>query len=117
MSYSYTEKKRIRKEFSNLTDIINVPHLLHNQVGSYQGFLQKDIDPNKRKNIGLESAFKSIFPIVSNSGYAEIHYINYTLSKPLVDLDECHIRGVHYASPIKVKLKLILYDKNKSLEN
>ncbi|WP_119344125.1 DNA-directed RNA polymerase subunit beta [Facilibium subflavum] len=111
MPYSYAEKKRIRKEFGSLPNILDVPYLLAVQVDSYKQFLQKDEAPKSRKEIGLEAAFKSVFPITSLSGYSELHYVSYKLGEPAFDENECHIRGVSYAAPLRVKLRLVIYDK------
>ncbi|WP_395946129.1 DNA-directed RNA polymerase subunit beta [Caedibacter taeniospiralis] len=117
MSYSYAEKKRIRKEFGNLPNILDVPYLLAVQVNSYKEFLQQDVKPQSRKNIGLEAAFKSVLPIVSVSGYSELHYVNYRLGEPVFDENECGIRGVTYAAPLRVKLRLVVYDKDAPVDD
>ncbi|MFZ9034716.1 MAG: DNA-directed RNA polymerase subunit beta [Francisellaceae bacterium] len=111
MPYSYAEKKRIRKEFGKLPNILDVPYLLAVQVDSYRGFLQQDVAPNNRKNTGLEAAFRSVFPIKSISGYSELYYVSYRLGEPVFDENECHIRGTTYAAPLRVKLRLVIYDK------
>ena len=92
MPYSYAEKKRIRKEFGNLPNILDVPYLLTVQVNSYREFLQQDTKPQTRKDRGLEAAFKSVFPIASVSGYSELHYVSYRLGEPAFDENECHIK-------------------------
>ncbi|MBK2125560.1 DNA-directed RNA polymerase subunit beta [Fangia hongkongensis] len=117
MPYSYAEKKRIRKEFGNLPNILDVPYLLAIQVNSYKEFLQRDAKVKDRKDIGLEAAFKSVFPIVSLSGYSELHYVSYRLGEPVFDENECHIRGVTYAAPLRVKLRLVIYDKDAPAED
>ncbi|GGG04226.1 MULTISPECIES: DNA-directed RNA polymerase subunit beta [Cysteiniphilum] len=117
MSYSYAEKKRIRKEFGNLPNILDVPYLLAVQVNSYKEFLQQDVKAQNRKNNGLEAAFKSVFPIASVSGYSELHYVSYRLGEPVFDENECSIRGVTYAAPLRVKLRLVIYDKDAPVED
>ncbi|WP_440683364.1 DNA-directed RNA polymerase subunit beta [Cysteiniphilum halobium] len=117
MSYSYAEKKRIRKEFGNLPNILDVPYLLAVQVNSYKEFLQQDVKAQSRKNNGLEAAFKSVFPIASVSGYSELHYVSYRLGEPVFDENECSIRGVTYAAPLRVKLRLVIYDKDAPVED
>ena len=111
MPYSYAEKKRIRKEFGKLPNILDVPYLLTVQKDSYQSFLQRGISADKKKSIGLEAAFTSVFPIISVSGYAELHYVDYTLREPAFDEDECRIRGITYAVSLRVKLRLVIYDR------
>ncbi len=111
MSYSYAEKKRIRKTFGQLKDVIAIPYLLEIQKQSYYDFLQETIDPESRKNKGLQAAFTSIFPIKSLSGNAELQYVSYRLGKPIFDVSECRTRGVTYASPLRVKMRLVVYEK------
>jgi DNA-directed RNA polymerase subunit beta len=111
MSYSFTEKKRIRKSFGKLKENLEVPYLLSTQIDSYKEFLQ-EIDPKNRVEVGLESAFKSAFPIHSHSGNATLEYVSYNLGKPIFNVRECQLRGISYASPLKVLTRLIIYDKD-----
>jgi len=111
MSYSFTEKKRIRKDFGKRAEILPVPYLLATQVESYQGFLQMGQDAQARRNIGLHAALDSVFPIKSHSGNAEIGYVDYHFGEPAFDVRECQIRGLTYAAPLRVKLRLVIYDK------
>jgi len=104
-------KKRIRKNFGKIPQILKIPYLLQSQIKSYQLFLQEDISPDKRKKIGLEAAFKSVFPIKDNSKTAELQYISYILGKPRFTEDECRMRGTTYSVRLQVKLRLILFDK------
>ena len=114
MAYSYTEKKRIRKDFGKLPDVMEVPYLLAIQLDSYRKFTQTGIPLDDRKDIGLHAAFKSVFPIVSYSGSAALEYVSYTLGKPVFDVTECVLRGATYAVPLRVKVRLIIYDKESS---
>ncbi len=114
MAYSFTEKKRIRKNFGTSKDVMEVPYLLAIQLDSFRKFLQADIPPEGRKEVGLEGAFKSVFPISSFSGNAGLEYISYRLGKPAFDERECRTRGVSYSAPLKVKLRLVIYDKESS---
>ncbi|MCU7836357.1 MAG: DNA-directed RNA polymerase subunit beta [gamma proteobacterium symbiont of Taylorina sp.] len=114
MAYSFTEKKRIRKNFGTSKDVMEVPYLLAIQLDSFRRFLQADITPDARKDVGLEGAFKSVFPISSFSGNAGIEYISYRLGKPAFDERECRTRGVTYSAPLRVKLRLVIYDKESS---
>ncbi len=120
MAYSYTEKKRIRKDFGKLPHVMDIPYLLAIQLDSYQKFTQADKSPGQRLDYGLHAAFKSVFPIVSYSGSAALEYVSYVLGKPAFDVNECILRGVTYAVPLRVKVRLIIYDKesaNKSIKD
>ncbi|QQD20438.1 DNA-directed RNA polymerase subunit beta [Venatoribacter cucullus] len=111
MAYSYTEKKRIRKDFGKLPSVMDVPYLLAIQIDSYRKFLQEGATAEERIDIGLHAAFKSVFPIVSYSGNAALEYVSYRLGTPGFDEKECMLRGVTYAAPLRVKVRLIIYDK------
>jgi len=111
MAYSFTEKKRIRKDFGKRSSILDVPFLLATQIDSYRTFLQEDTPAEKRHNIGLHAAFKTIFPIESYSGNAVLEYVSYRLGKPPFDVRECHLRGATFAAPLRVLLRLVIYDK------
>jgi len=112
MAYSFTEKKRIRKDFGTSKGVMEVPYLLAIQLDSFLNFLQADANPDGRKEIGLEGAFKSVFPIVSFNGNASLEYISYRLGKPAFDERECRTRGVTFSAPLRVKLRLVIYDKD-----
>jgi DNA-directed RNA polymerase subunit beta len=114
MAYSYTEKKRIRKDFGKLPRVMDIPYLLAIQVESYKQFLQDKVDPKKRIDEGLHTAFKSVFPITSYSGNAALEYVSYRLGKPPFNVKECQLRSVTYAVPLRVKVRLIIYDKDSS---
>ena len=114
MAYSYTEKKRIRKDFSKLPTVMDIPYLLGIQVDSYMQFLQEGIDVDERTHSGLHAAFRSVFPIASYSGNAALEYVDYRLGKPVFDVKECQSRSVTYAAPLRVKVRLIIYDKDSS---
>ncbi len=111
MAYSFTEKKRIRKDFGKLSEVMEIPYLLSIQVDSYGKFLQEDVAAAERKEIGLHAAFRSVFPIVSYSGSAALEYVEYRLGKPAFDVKECVSRGITYAAPLRVKVRLIIYDR------
>ena len=112
MAYSFTEKKRIRKDFSKQKTILDVPFLLATQIDSFRTFLQLDNKPDERENVGLHAAFSSVFPIVSHSGNAVLEYVSYRLGEPPFDVRECQLRGVTYAAPLRVLVKLVIYDKD-----
>lgn len=114
MAYSYTEKKRIRKDFGKLPRVMDVPYLLAIQLDSYRSFLQADKPVDAFADVGLNAAFKSVFPIVSYSGSAALEYVSYRLGVPVFDEKECMLRGVTYAAPLRVKVRLIIYDKDSS---
>ncbi|TCK06005.1 DNA-directed RNA polymerase subunit beta [Marinobacterium mangrovicola] len=115
MAYSYTEKKRIRKNFGKLPQVMDVPYLLAIQLDSYRKFLQAGSDQAEgRKDEGLHAAFNSVFPIVSYSGNAALEYAGYRLGEPVFDVNECQQRGVTYAAPLRVKVRLIIYDRDSS---
>jgi len=111
MAYSFTEKKRIRKNFGKLPSILDVPYLLSIQLDSYKKFLQEDLAPEQRSEGGLHAAFKSVFPIVSYSGNAALEYVSYRLGEPVFDVKECQLRGLTYAAPLRVLVRLVIYDK------
>ncbi|MEX0708367.1 MAG: DNA-directed RNA polymerase subunit beta [Woeseia sp.] len=114
MAYSFTEKKRIRKNFGKRPTILEVPYLLSIQLDSYSKFLQLDGEEADRDNIGLHAAFQTVFPIVSYSGNAALEYVSYRLGEPVFDVKECQMRGLTYAAPIRVKVRLVIYDKEAS---
>lgn len=113
-TYSYTEKKRIRKDFGKHPSTIGTPPLLELQIESYRKFLQADVESEQRSFFGLHAAFKSVFPIVSFSGYAELEYVGYRLGEPVFDVKECKSRGLTYGASLRVKVRLIHYDKDAS---
>jgi DNA-directed RNA polymerase subunit beta len=112
MAYSFTEKKRIRKDFGKRPVIMDAPYLLSIQLDSYRKFLQRDVGAEKRQESGLHSAFQSVFPIVSYSGAAALEYVSYELGTPVFDVKECQLRGLTYAAPLRVQVRLVIYDKD-----
>ena len=111
MAYSFTEKKRIRKNFGKQGSILETPYLLAIQLDSYSTFLQANKAEEKREDIGLHAAFKTVFPISSYSGNAILEYVSYRLGEPVFDVKECQLRGLTYAAPLRVKVRLIVLDK------
>ena len=107
MTYSYSEKKRIRKDFGKRPEVLDVPYLLSIQIESFSKF----IEPDAEGEYGLEAAFRSVFPIKSYSGSAELQYVSYRIGEPVFDVKECQIRGVTYSAPLRVKLRMVLFDK------
>jgi DNA-directed RNA polymerase subunit beta len=112
MAYSFTEKKRIRNNFGKSTEVLEVPYLLATQIDSYASFLQLGVEPEKRLDRGLHAAFSSVFPIVSHSGYAVLEYVKYRLGEPAFDVRECQQRGATFAAPLRVLVRLVIYDKD-----
>ncbi len=111
MAYSFTEKKRIRKDFGKRPIILDTPFLLATQIDSYRRFLQDGVAIADRADLGLHAAFKSVFPITSYSGNAALEYVSYRLGEPVFDVRECQLRGTTYAAPLRVLARLVIYDK------
>ena len=111
MTYSFTEKKRIRRQFGTLPNVMELPYLIKTQTDSYADFLQADCEPDKRESRGLEEVFKSIFPINSASSNAALDYISYELGECLYTPEECKTKGISYAVPLYVNLQLRIMDK------
>ena len=112
MAYSFTEKKRIRKDFGKRPSILEVPFLLATQIDSYRKFLQEGVAVEDRTDVGLHAAFKSVFPIESYSGNAVLEYVSYRLGTPVFDVRECQLRGATFAAPLRVLVRLVIYDKD-----
>ncbi len=117
MSYSFTEKKRIRKDFGKHPQVLEVPFLLSTQIDSYKQFLQVEVSESQRKEIGLHGALSSVFPIVSYSGNAALEYVSYRLGAPEFDVTECKLRGMSYGAPLRVTVRLVIYDKDSPARN
>jgi len=111
MAYTFTEKKRIRNDFGKQPNILDVPFLLASQIESYRDFLQLDQDPDARGEKGLHAAFDSVFPIESYSGSARLEYVRYRIGEPGFDVKECQLRGLTYAAPLRVLVRLVINDK------
>ncbi|SEG18754.1 DNA-directed RNA polymerase subunit beta [Nitrosomonas ureae] len=111
MSYSFTEKKRIRKSFAKRASVLPIPFLLATQIESYAAFLQENVVPSKRRTQGLQAAFNSIFPIESHTKNARLDFISYELGSPVFDVKECQQRGLTYASPLRARVRLTIMDK------
>ncbi|CAB5499388.1 DNA-directed RNA polymerase beta subunit (EC [Bathymodiolus thermophilus thioautotrophic gill symbiont] len=112
MAYSFTEKKRIRNNFGSRESILTEPDLLAIQIESFNGFIQAGKE--EKEDVGLHAVFQSVFPITANNGYAEIEYVDYELQQPKFNVEECKLRGTTFASILRVKLNLVLFDKNGS---
>ena len=114
MSYSYTEKKCIRKRFAKRASVLPVPYLRARQLDSYAAFLQANTAPDARKTEGLQAAFKSIFPIESHSRNARLEFVSFMLGVPPFDVKECQQRGLTYAAPLRAKVRLTIMDREAS---
>jgi DNA-directed RNA polymerase subunit beta len=117
MSYSFTEKKRIRKDFGKHPQVLEVPFLLSTQIDSYKQFLQVDAPAAERREIGLHGALSSVFPIESYSGNAKLEYVSYRLGDPEFDVTECKLRGMSYGAPLRVTVRLVIFDKDSPARN
>ncbi len=114
MTYSYTEKKRIRKNFGKSSTVLEVPYLLAMQRDSYAQFLQAGTPPEERQDYGLHAVFSQIFPIESYTGNVELQYVSYNLGEPPFDEEECRLRGATYAAPFNLMVRLVIFDRASS---
>src|SRR5436190_22806252 len=105
---------RIRKNFAKIAHPVDIPNLIEIQKQSYEKFLQAHVDPDKREDFGLQGVFKSVFPIKDFQGTAALEFVSYHLEKPKYDVDECHQRGMTYAAPIKVVVRLVSWEKDEA---
>ncbi len=112
MALTFTEKKRIRKDFGKRPQVLDIPYLLAIQLESYRQYLQTDVPLKERRDKGLHGAFNSVFPIVSYSGYVMLEYVDYNLAEPVFDVRECQQRGLTYATSLRATLRLVIYDKD-----
>jgi DNA-directed RNA polymerase subunit beta len=103
---------RVRKSFSKISKVIEIPNLINIQKQSYDTFLQMDVVPEKRADVGLQAVFKSVFPIRDFNETSSLEFVNYNLEKPKYDVDECRQRGMTFAAPIKVVVRLVVWDKD-----
>jgi len=113
-TYSYTERKRIRKNFGTRESVLQVPYLLQMQQDAYTAFLQAQVPPQRRSMEGLQAVFHAAFPIVSHNGYVEMKFVEYNLAKPAFTVRECQTRGLTYGSAVRAKVQLIIYDRESS---
>ena len=113
MAYSIANNHLLRKHFQEIKRIIDIPNLIDIQKNSYQRFLQAELPPSARQNIGLEAVFRSVFPIKDFSETCSLEYVEYTLGTPKYDVEECHQRGMTFAAPMKVKVRLVSWDVDK----
>ena len=112
MSFSYTEKKRVRRSFEKISSVMELPNLLATQVQSYDAFLQRYVDTDGRLNAGLEQVLNSIFPIESHNGFARMEYSGYSLGEPIFDERECKLKGITYEISLHINCDLFFIDKD-----
>ncbi|ESQ93145.1 DNA-directed RNA polymerase subunit beta [Asticcacaulis benevestitus] len=112
MALSFTQKKRIRKSFGRIPEAIQMPNLIEVQRSSYEQFLQRDVRPANRIDDGLEAVFKSVFPVKDFNERATLEYVSYEFEEPKYDVEECIQRDITYAAPLKVKLRLIVFESD-----
>jgi DNA-directed RNA polymerase subunit beta len=110
MPQTFTARRRIRKSFGRIPEIAVMPNLIEVQRQSYEAFLQRDVRQADRVLHGLEEVFRSVFPIKDFADRAALDFVKYELEEPKYDVDECHQRGMTYAAPLRVTLRLIVWD-------
>ena len=110
ITQTFTPRKRIRKSFGRIPEVAPMPNLIDVQRSSYEGFLQMHIAPDSRTNTGLQEVFRSVFPIDDFAGRGRLEFVYYELEEPKYDVEECIQRGMNYAAPLKVILRLIVWD-------
>src|SRR2546421_6699446 len=110
MAISFNGQKRIRKTFGRIPEVAPMPNLIEVQRSSYDHFLQMGVTAENRANVGLQEVFKSVFPIRDFSERAQLEFVRYELETPKYDTDECQQRGITYAAPLKVTLRLVVWD-------
>ncbi len=107
---------RLRKSFAKTKHLIEIPNLIELQKKSYEAFLQRDVDPDRRGDLGLQGVFKSVFPITDFNNTASLEFVSFSLEPAKYDVDECRQRGMTFAAPIKVTLRLIVFDVDEATE-
>ena len=110
MAKSFTGRKRIRKSFGRIPEIAPMPNLIEVQKSSYDHFLQMAESPEERENVGIQEVFRSVFPIKDFSDRAQLEFVRYELETPKYDVEECQQRGITFAAPLKVTLRLVVWD-------
>ncbi|RME94800.1 MAG: DNA-directed RNA polymerase subunit beta, partial [Alphaproteobacteria bacterium] len=116
MATSFTGRKRIRKNFGSIQEIVEMPNLIEVQRESYEQFLRPGDPDSGAAESGLERVFKSVFPVQDFAGTASLEYVRYTLEEPKYDVDECRQRGMTYAAPLRVTLRLIVFEVDPETE-
>ncbi|MBI3534892.1 MAG: hypothetical protein HY072_05345, partial [Deltaproteobacteria bacterium] len=106
----FAENRRVRKDFSKISIPVEIPNLIELQRRSYERFLQTNVPPHKRENIGLQTVFKSVFPIEDFNKTASLEFESYALEKPKYDVADCRLRGMTHAAPLKITVRLVVYE-------
>ena len=106
--------RRVRRDFGKIASIVEIPNLIEIQRNSYEAFLQKDYSPEHREDMGLQAVFKSVFPISDYNENASLEFVGYHFGDPKYTVEECHARGMTHAIPLKVTLRLVVYEQDKS---
>src|SRR5215470_18102265 len=109
--------RRVRRDFGKISSIVEIPNLIEIQRNSYEAFLQKDYTPEHREDMGLQAVFKSVFPISDYNENASLEFVGYTFGDPKYTVEECHARGMTHAIPLKVTLRLVVYEQDKSAKH
>ena len=107
---SFTNRKRVRKNFGRIPEVVPMPNLIEVQKNSYENFLQRDVTREDRLNAGLQEVFKSVFPIQDFSEKGTLEFVDYDFEDPSYDVEECQQRGMTYGAPLKVTLRLVVWD-------
>ena len=110
MAVSFTGRKRVRKDFGRIPTVASMPNLIEVQKISYEHFLQKGVEADNRTDTGLQAVFKSVYPIADFSETSSLEYVKYDLEEPKYDVEECQLRGMTYSAPLKVTLRLIVFE-------
>ncbi|MDO9462719.1 MAG: DNA-directed RNA polymerase subunit beta, partial [Deltaproteobacteria bacterium] len=113
MGQSFSTMQRIRKDFGRIGKVIDIPDLMEMQRRSYERFLQKDVPPEKREDVGLQGVFKSVFPIRDFSGTSSLEFVQYAFGEPKYSVEECLQRDMTYEAPLKITVRLVSYDVDK----
>ena len=116
MPYNFSGRKRTRRSFTRIPSVTPMPNLIEVQKSSYATFLQMDVPPDERADRGIQAVLKSVFPIKDFSDHAELHFVRYEFEKPKYDVEECQQRGMTYAAPLKVTLRLIVFDVEEDIK-
>jgi DNA-directed RNA polymerase subunit beta len=117
MTKSFTGRKRIRKTFGRIPEVAPMPNLIEVQKSSYDHFLQMDVLAEQRTGVGLQEVFKSVFPIKDFSDRARLEFVRYELEQPKYDVEECQQRGITFAAPLKVTLRLVVWDVDEDTQS
>ncbi len=116
MATALTHEYRVRKNFGKIQKIIDIPNLIQMQKESYEQFLQRDVPPEARSDKGLQEVFKSVFPIEDFSGTASLEFVQYSFGEVKYEVEECLARGMTYEAPVKIVVRLVVYDVDKEAD-